>query len=300
MKAICYTFAFFALVVIGYNVFLWSITFDNTTLENNSNGQVEIIGHSGVGFHSWFPFKYFPSNSYGSLFKALNECKVDGIEVDIHLTLDQKFVLFHDSKLESKSVESGCPGEMTLEELRAVDYKLGAPFDWFHSERIIGLEEFIDSLQNREEFPSLHLDVRNWNDCDTPEQSAVLERNIAFELIKTLGSKGVPLDKILIISLSQSFLDQLKAHNNPYPVSFEIVGKEYEFLQWAIDYGVESVTVKPKLLTKELSKVAHEAGLKVITFGAKSKTGNKKLLELNPDAIQTDNILALKDLMGYE
>jgi glycerophosphoryl diester phosphodiesterase len=157
----------------------------------------------------------------------------------------------------------------------------------------------LDSLQEREEFPFLHLDVRNWNECNTSQENDVLEGLIAEELIAFLKIKKVPLDKILIISLSQDFLLQLKKFNNPYPVSFEIVGRENEFLQWAINYGVESVTVKPQLLTKELSKKAHDAGLKVITFGAKSKSGNKKLLELNPDAIQTDNIPALKDLMGY-
>jgi glycerophosphoryl diester phosphodiesterase len=141
--------------------------------------------------------------------------------------------------------------------------------------------------------------VRNWNECNTSQENDVLEGLIAKELIAFLKTKKVPLDKILIISLSQDFLLQLKEFNNPYPVSFEIVGRENEFLQWAINYGVESVTVKPQLLTKELSKKAHDAGIKVITFGAKSKSGNKKLLELNPDVIQTDNIPALKELMGY-
>lgn len=300
MKALRYIIAFFALVVLGYNVFLWSITFDKSELDNLTNGELMVVGHGGVGFSSWLPFKYFPSNSYGGLFKALNEYKVDGIEIDIHLTADGKFVLFHDGKLDGKTDSVGCTGSKTLLELTTTNYELGVPFDWFQSERIIGFEELIDSLRTREEFPFLHLDIRNWNECNTPLENSVLEKNTASKLIQFLIYKEVPIEKILIISLSQVFLDELKAQNNPYPVSFEIVGRELEFLQWAIDYGVESVTVKPKLLTKELSKKAHQAGIKVITFGAKSKSGNKKLLELNPDVIQSDNIPALKDLMGYE
>ena len=300
MKAFRWIFIFFALVALGYNVFLWSIMFDKSELENINNGEIEIVGHGGVGFSSWFPFKYFPSNSYGSLFEALNEYGSDGIEVDLHYTADGKFVLFHDSKLENKTELTGCTANRTLQELTETDYKLGAPFDWFHSERIIGFEELIDSLHKRKEFPILHIDVRNWNECLTSKENAVLEKEMASELIRFLKAKKVPIDKTLIISLSQVLLNELKAQKNPFPVSFEIVGRELEFLQWAIEYGVESITVKPRLLTKDISKKAHNAGLQVITFGAKSKSGNKKLLELNPDVIQTDNIPALKDLMGYE
>ncbi len=287
------------LIAAGYNVFLWTVTFDKTNLKNLSGGELQIIGHSGVGFSSLIPFKYFPSNSYGSLFKALDQYKTEGVEVDLHLTSDRKFVLFHDGKLDNKTALSGCPANKTLEELMQTNYELGVPFDWFQSERIIGFAELIDTLQEREKFPILHLDIRNWNECSTPEENKVLEGTIAQELIDLLNDKKVPVDKVLIISLSQSFLMKLKELENPYPVSFEIVGREQEFLQWAIDYGVESVTVKPRLLTTNLSKTAHDSGVKVITFGAKSKSGNKKLLKLNPDVIQTDNIPALMELMGY-
>ena len=299
MKVLRFILLFLVVVAAGYNIFLLTITFDTAQLENNSNGEVQVIGHGGTGFNSWFPFKYFPSNSYGSLFKALDDYEADGIEVDIHLSSDGEFVLFHDGKMDRNTSLSGCPSDLTYDELVSTNYQLGAPFDWFHHERIIGFEELIDTLQQRDEFPLLHLDIRNWNECLNPEENGKFEARVARTLIAFLQFKKVPEDKVLLISLSRTFLEHFKEYGNPYRVSFEIVGSEEEFLQWAIDYGVESVTIKPRLLTKKLSKTAHEAGLKVITFGAKSKSGNRKLLELNPDVIQTDNIPALKDLMGY-
>ena len=299
MKVLRITLLGLFLIAAGYNVFLWTITFDKTNLDNLNEGEVQIIGHGGIGFASLFPFKYLPTNSYGAILKALNEYKVVGVEVDLHLTEDRKFVLFHDGKLDNKTALSGCTGDKTLKELTHTNYELGVPFNWFQTERIIGLSELLDSLLERKIFPFLHLDVRNWNECNTPQENEVLEEEIALELIKLLDAKKVPANKILIISLSQNLLMKLKELGNPYPVSFEIVGREFEFLQWAIDNDIKSVTVKPRLLTEELSKKAHVAGLQVITFGAKSKSGNKKLLELNPDVIQTDNIPALQDLMGY-
>ncbi len=299
MKAFRLILLSLLLLAAGYNVFLWTITFDKSSLENLNDGEVQVIGHSGVGFSSLFPFKYLPSNSYGSLSKALNEYNSEGVEVDLHLTADKQFVLFHDGKLDNKTKLSGCTGDKTLAELTQTNYELGFPFDWFQSERIISLAELIDSLHERKEFPILHLDVRNWNECNTPQENEVLEGEIAVELIKLLNVKKVPARKVLIISLSQNLLLKLKELDHPYPVSFEIVGEGAQFLDWAIEHGVQSITVKPRLLTKEMSKKAHDAGLEVITFGAKSKSGNKKLLELNPDVIQTDNIPALKELMGY-
>lgn len=300
MKVFRNIFLFFIVVWLGYQAFLMTIQFNKTELTNLSNGEVEIIGHGGVGFSSYFPFKYYPSNSYGSLSKAINKYDVGGVEVDLHMTKDRKFVLFHDSKLEKKTKLTGCLSDYTLAELTAQQYQLGAPFDWFQSERIIGLGELIDSLKELDEFPQLHLDVRPWSPCMIGEESLNWERDMALELIKFLGSKGVALDKVVIITLSQNFLIHLKVMKNPYPISFEIVGAVESSLKFAIDYSVSSITVKPSLLTKELSATAHKNGLKVITFGAKSKSGNKKLLELNPDIIQTDNISALKDLMGYK
>ena len=299
MKAFRLILLSLLLLAAGYNVFLWTITFDKTSLENLNGGEVQVIGHSGVGFASLFPFKYFPSNSYGSISKVLDEYGAYGVEVDLHLTADKQFVLFHDGKLDNKTKLSGCTGDKTLAELTQTNYELGFPFDWFQSERIIGLAELIDSLHKRKEFPMLHLDVRNWNECNTPQENGVLEGEIAVELIKLLNAKKVPANKVLIISLSQNLLLKLKELKNPYPVSFEIVGEGPQFLEWAVEYGVQSITVKPRLLTKEMSNKAHGAGLEVITFGAKSKSGNKKLLELHPDVIQTDNIPALKELMGY-
>ena len=63
---------------------------------------------------------------------------------------------------------------------------------------------------------------------------------------------------------------------------------------------IDIITIKPKYLTTELSKKLHEEGVRVITFGARSKSGNKNLLLLNPDVIQTNNVSALVDLLSED
>lgn len=290
---------FISILAIFFIYFL-NITFDKSELQNLNGGEVTIIGHGGLGFTSWFPFNYLPANSYGSLSKAILNEKAQGVEVDVQMTADRQFVLYHDELLDSKTSAIGCISEWKYADLLALNYKLEAPFDWFQSEKIIGLEQLVLFLKEQEEFPFLHLDIRNKSKCLNEQENAKWERDLIFELLKKLGGLGVPKEKILIISISRSFI--LGAFNMkcPYPLSFEVVGDTEKGIAWAEEQGIDQITIKPKLLTKEISAQLHAKNIRVITFGAKSKSGNKKLLELNPDVIQTNNIKALKELMGYE
>ena len=290
----------FLLPIIIILFFFFPVSFDTASVKNLNNGKVTVVGHSGLGFFSWIPFNPNPSNSYASLSKAIDEYKSDGVEVDVQMTSDGEFVLYHDEKLDSKTDFTGCIANYTLAEVSEARYQLGAPFDWFQNEGLISLEKLISFLKKQEDFPILHLDVRNKSACFTVEENAEWEEKVAKNLIALLKEQNVPKEKVTMISLSFEFTSHLLRMESPYPISFEIVGNFEQNYEWVKNMGIKSVTIKPKLLTKELSARIHQDGLQVITFGAKSKSGNKKLLELNPDVIQTNNIKALRELLGYE
>ena len=265
-----------------------------------NDGEITVIGHGGLGFTAWFPFNHYPSNSYASLSKAITEEKAHGVEVDVQMTADRQFVLYHDELLDSKTTAKGCVSQWNYAELLEVDYQLGAPFNWFQSEKIIGLQQLVELLKEQEEFPILHLDIRHKSKCLSEEENAKWGRDMVFELLRSLGSMGVPQEKVLVISISRAFLLGAINMKSPYALSYEVVGDTEDALIWAEEQEINTITIKPKLLTKELSAQLHAKNIQVITFGAKSKSGNKKLLELNPDVIQTNNIEALRELMGYE
>ena len=117
-------------------------------------------------------------------------------------------------------------------------------------------------------------------------------------LDQKLKELGVKPFKVYLITLSQELVQEMIELELPYNISFEIAGEFDNGLQFAADNHLSSVTVKPKLLNPEQTKRIHNEGIELITFGAKSKSGNKKLLELNPDVIQTNNVNALKELLG--
>ena len=156
------------LAIAILSTFLFSCaSFDSSKLDN-LDGKVQIIGHAGSGFASWFPFNPYPSNSLISIQNALDE-GAEGIEVDLHMTSDKQFVLYHDGKLDSKTDQTGCLSDYTLEELKQIDYQLGFPFDLFHSEKLIGLEDLIMELNKRGGDYDLHLDLRHHSECHDDE-----------------------------------------------------------------------------------------------------------------------------------
>lgn len=280
--------------------YFYSIKFDKAELQNINNGEVTVIGHAGLGFVSWIPFNYYPANSLGSIKEALLTEGADGVEVDVQMTKDGDFVLFHDEKLETKSTGTGCISNLNLSEVEQLNYQVGFPFDLFQSENVLTFDRLIAFLKSLDRFPELHLDIRTKSKCFEVMENEEWEILIAKNLLEKLEVHQIPANKVVIISLSTRFTTELKTLNSPYKSSFEIVDDSDYLINFAKSNDFESVTIKPKLLSKALAASFHQEGIKVITFGAKSKSGNKKLLELNPDVIQTNNIGALKRLMGYE
>ena len=77
---------------------------------------IKIIAHRG--YHN----SIFKENTYVAIFKALNDPKVYGIEIDIRLTKDKKIVIIHDKDISRTSNGTGIVENMTLKELQRYNY----------------------------------------------------------------------------------------------------------------------------------------------------------------------------------
>lgn len=270
---------------------------DKDAIENLQEGKIYRLGHGGLGFSSWIPFNPYPINSYTAFDKALSEYHAEGLEADVHMTADNQFVLFHDDRLEKQTNLEGCIADKTLEELLQAKYTLGPPFDWIQSEKIISLELFLSLCKKRKEFPILHFDLRSYSVCFPKKVNDKRETDFMKRLNALFIELEIPKEKVLLISTSIEVLRKTKEMGVKYPLSFEITGDVQEGIDWMELNDIKYLTIKRKLLTKEWSAYCHERGIEVITFGAKSKSGNKKLIELNPDYIQTNNLEALNSLL---
>lgn len=271
------------------------ISFDETKLEN-LKGEVRVIGHAGSGFYSWVPFNPYPSNSISSIRNAM-DADAEGIEVDVHMTSDKEFILYHDKLLDTKTDAIGCPSDFTLKDLEKVQYKLGLPFDWIQSEKIISLESLVQELKSRGSQLELHLDLRNHSECHDHSWDLMWEGILLRQLHQKIEKWEYPAKKVYFISYSKDLLLDAIEMQLPYHLSFEIVGETEEGINWAKQNKVNSITIKPSLLTAEISEQLHKAGIEVITFGARSKRGSRDLLNLNPDVIQSNNVKAVRSLL---
>lgn len=271
--------------------------FDASEIENLNDGEVLKIGHAGLGFHRWYPFNPLPSNSFKSVLSALEDFNSDGVEVDVQLSADNVFVLYHDRELNTKTNLKGCIAQKNWDELKTAKYKLGYPFDWFQNEKLITLDSLIDTIKRREVFPYLHLDLRTHSTCFNAKENSEFKFRFIHELHSFLNEKEVPEDRIFLIASDREVVSEVQAINSPYPIAYEITHKFSEGLEWAEDNGMQTIIVKRKLLTAEKTKRAHDKGIEIVTFSAKSKSGNRELLMLNPDMVQTDSIDALDELL---
>ena len=68
---------------------------------------------------------YAPENTHSAFLKAV-EMGADGIELDVHMTKDGRIVVCHDGNVNRTSDGSGRIYDMTLSELRRLDF--GARF----------------------------------------------------------------------------------------------------------------------------------------------------------------------------
>jgi len=255
------------------------------------------IGHGGMGFHSILPWNPLPINSMSSLRQAMEEYNADGLEVDLRMTKDKKFVLYHDKDLSTTTSIDRCIELHNYEDLKQISYTLGFPFDLFQEEYILGLGDLIDYLHAFEDFPHLHIDLRVHSPCLDGDENYKLELAIHQHLEAILRAKKVPREKVIINTFSKDLLSRAASASDGYPLSYEVNENLEEGLDFALNYEIPYLTVKPEHLTKEFSRKARADGVRIITFGGNSAAGNRLMIEKEADIIQTNNLGALNGLL---
>lgn len=110
--------------------------------------KTKIIAHRGA----WKEFG-LPENSVAALLKAIDE-KIEGVELDIHVTRDQQFVVFHDDFIGGKPVV-----QYSREELQSFLLENGEPVPF--------LEEFFEYTSGKK----MHLVIELKTNSVQPEQT---------------------------------------------------------------------------------------------------------------------------------
>ncbi len=147
---------------------------------------VMIIGHRGASF-------YAPQNTKAA-FVLAEKMHADGVETDVHLTIDNELVIHHNYFIDATSDGAGAIELMTLEELKKRDF--GSYFSDMHKgERILTLEEFLEVTQNFEMVNiELKSPVRKDFDYAGKVVKTVLEANAKERVIFSSFDAGLLMD----------------------------------------------------------------------------------------------------------
>ena len=240
----------------------------------------------------------YPENTMES-FRAALECGVDQIELDVRITKDGEAVIVHDDTVDRTSNGSGKVCDMTLEELRALDFGIKKDPS-FAGAKVPTFREFMDLVKDH---PTMTVDVE-LKEYPTPGRE-----QIAFDfcdkILQIIDEYGFT-DRVVINSFSGKLNEYVYAkYGNKYrqhvffPV--EVLGKctidPYSYAYCACLFG------GPYMAAKEVFDRMRECGVQSwVGAAVKDAAGVDNAIANGAVLITCDNpdvILELLRERGY-
>jgi len=252
---------------------------EDYSITNINHNTLMILGHRGMGDH----FRY-PGNTLESILPVL-DIGVDGSEIDVQITADSVLVLFHNEKLNNRTQCSGKIFDLTWEEIRNCNYSAIQA-----NVKLISVDELFSSIENLKEFYFSF-------DCKLDPDNAfnISYRKVFLRAIKNISNKYSMTGNIFIEGDLNFLLlaKELGLSNKGF-----LIGSSTDA---AIENNIFGVGATVNTSTDSI-EYAHDNGIYVMMWGAKTDIGNKQALRLNPDILQTDKpipLLMLLDRMNY-
>ena len=145
----------------------------------------------------------YPENTQEA-FRAALECGVDQIELDVRITKDGEAVVIHDDTVDRTANASGKVCDMTLDELRALDFgiKKGPQFA---GARIMTFREFMDFVKDH---PTMTVDVE-LKEYPTDGREK-LSFDFCDEILQIIDEYGFA-DRVVINSFSGKLNEYIRA-----------------------------------------------------------------------------------------
>ncbi len=199
-----------------------------------------LLGHRG------YSAKY-PENTLLA-FKRAIEAGADGVELDVWMTKDGEVVVIHDGTVDRVSNGTGNVKEMTLEELKSLDFGNG--------EKIPTLEEVFEALP---EDVIINVELK---DIDAVEKTA--------ELIKANNP-----ERILVSSFDINALREYRKHDGDTKLGILIEKEETlaqlpqlmaELRPWSLNPPIDAMAILGVEKTVGALQMARKAGLRIVLW----------------------------------
>jgi len=220
--------------------------------------KIDIIGHRGA--------KGFPENTLESSQKAI-ELKCDGIELDVHLSVDGEIIVIHDDTVNRTTNGKGFISELSLSEIKAL--------------RIDG-EYQIPTLTEVFELA----DKKCFINIELKSESTV---EPVIKLIeKYVSEKGWNYNHFLVSAFEWNHLKKIH-YINP-EIKLGVLTETDLHLAIAFAETVNAKSIHPHfhLLTAENTLQMQQKGFKVFPWTVNEPSDIKKIKSFKPNGIITD------------
>ena len=221
-----------------------------------------------------------PENSLAA-FELAVEQRADMIETDLHLSRDGTIVIHHDASL-ARLGEAGEIGEYTASELAALDVTLGSA----NAEGMPTLADLLDGFGERIE---LNLELKAASAGPYPGLEEVA--------LAAVEERGL-LARVLFSSFSDPVLARLRGLSRNARLGVLVSPRlPRRVLARARQVDAESIHPHTVLVSDDLIRRAHEAGLKVLPYTEDDPAGMERLLDLGVDGLFTNHPARLRQLL---
>lgn len=257
---------------------------------------INFLGHKGSGNNNYN--EVFIENTLPSVQNAAS--KLDGVELDIQMSLDGTPWVWHNSNLSGFVCNSS--SQDIIPEMRDIDIEKIKICHKSKTDRIYRLSEILDWNNNTGRGLYLSLDIKISFSAST--FSLYGDRNgyltqLATSLAQVFQNYKF-IDRTLVEVDSQLFCTRLKSNNATKGITTCFMRYEPmpEKINNALRLGYDGLSCNytDPTVTKETVAAAHKAGLKVQLWTPYYRDELRIAFAMAPDFIQTDNIYAKQAL----
>lgn len=225
--------------------------------------------------HRGFSARY-PENTMIAFKKAVEFCNCDGIELDVHLTKDDKLVVIHDEKVDRTTNGSGYIKDMTLEEVK----KLNANFMLDQNNLFLEIptfDEYCEYISDKNIITNIEI-----------KTNLIYYSNIEEKVINKIKKYNIE-DRVLISSFNHSSSIRTKNINKNIPCGFLVENEGiFNCGYYSNSFGMNSYHPDVKFLTKDIVQDCHNYDIGVNTWTVNTFKELKKCVEFKVDGIITN------------
>jgi glycerophosphoryl diester phosphodiesterase len=230
---------------------------------------VWVVAHRGASGHA-------PENTMAAFRRAV-EMGARFIETDLHLTRDARVVAIHDSTLDRTTNGHGLVDSMPLEEVRALD--AGAWFtsplsESFAGERIPTLDEIVRFAKETDVI--FYLEIKS--DSTWGVEHAVVAA------LRDTGEAA----RALILSFDPATLISVNRLDQTMMTGYLCEHPSNDLVERTVRAGARQIAPRGDLVTPDMVKKAHQAGLQVVAWTINEPDQMRRLITAGVDGIMSD------------